>query len=103
GLTAAEQARFEAGQEDFEEIEEVDDGLGPVFNDAGWAGGHPNPGGGTNGRLETRFGKWRNGQFDPLANLGGSLLQDKAIGSVPTGRGFFTFVAEVVPGNANAR
>jgi CxxC motif-containing protein (DUF1111 family) len=97
GLTADEQARFAAGQEAFEEIEEVEDGLGPVFNEAGCVVCHDDPVGGTTGRLETRFGKSRNGRFDPLVNLGGSLIQDQAIGRVPTNKGFFKFVAEVVP------
>ena len=113
GLTPAELARFEAGQEDFEEIETIEDGLGPVFNEAGCVTCHSAPIGGTSGRLETRFGKWDRGKFDPLNRLGGSLVQDQAIGKVridrnsgrrPSGyRGlsFFTFVPEVVPRLAN--
>src|SRR6185295_16850389 len=76
GLTPAELARFEAVQEDFEDVETVEDGLGPVFNDASCFTCHNAPIGGTNGRLETRFGKSYGGQFDPLARLGGSLRQD---------------------------
>jgi CxxC motif-containing protein (DUF1111 family) len=101
GLTAAEQARFEAGLEEFTAPEEVDEGLGPVFNEDACNVCHDAPVGGTTGRLETRFGKVRNFKFDPLANLGGSLIQDHAIGRVPAGRGFFKFVPEVVPRIAN--
>src|SRR5689334_168726 len=43
GLRAEELARFEAGKEEFEEVEEVDEGLGPVFNEAGCAVCHTNP------------------------------------------------------------
>jgi hypothetical protein len=47
-------------REHFEEIETVEDGLGPVFNEASCVNCHDTPIGGTNGRLETRFGKWEN-------------------------------------------
>ena len=113
GLTASELARFEAGREDFQEIETIEAGLGPVFNEAGCVTCHNAPIGGTTGRLETRFGRWDRGKFDPLDQLGGSLMQDQAIGKVRTdgnsGRrssrdrrfSFFTFVPEVVPQRAN--
>lgn len=101
GLGAAELARFTAGQDAFEEVEGVADGLGPVFNEASCATCHTGPTGGTNLRLETRFGRTVNGVFDPLANLGGSLIQDHGIGAVHTGNGDFTFNAEVVPSEAN--
>jgi len=103
GLTGDEHARFDAGVAEFTAAEEVDEGLGPVFNEDACSVCHDAPLGGTTGRLETRFGRWRNGKFDPLANLGGSLIQDHAIGRVPAGRGFFRFVAEVVPRGANVR
>ncbi len=111
GLTSEELARFEAGREDFQEIETVEDGLGPVFNEAACVVCHNAPIGGTIGRLETRFGKWEQGKFDPLDQLGGSLMQDQAIGKVRVDsnsgrrssgdRRFFTFVPEVVPRRAN--
>jgi CxxC motif-containing protein (DUF1111 family) len=96
-LSAAELARFNAGLVEFNEAEEVDEGLGPVFNEAGCFVCHSGPVGGTNGRTETRFGKWENGRFDALAELGGSLLQDHAIGRANK----FTFAPEVVPRRAN--
>jgi CxxC motif-containing protein (DUF1111 family) len=95
-LTADEMARFDAGLDEFVEVETVDDGLGPVFNEASCATCHTNPVGGTNGRKETRFGALANGVFDPLAGHGGSLIQDQGIGLVSTG-GDYTFLAEVVP------
>ncbi len=112
GLAPDELARFQAGLGDFQEIETVEDGLGPVFNEAGCVTCHNAPIGGTTGRLETRFGKWDRGKFDPLDRLGGSLIQDQAIGKVridrsfsrrsrDRGSSFFTFVAEVVPRLAN--
>ncbi len=102
-LNADEQARFDAGRDEFEEVEEVEDGLGPVFNEASCATCHTNPVGGTNNRIETRFGKTTNGVFDPLANFGGSLIQDHAIGAVGGDPPTHEFLAEVVPAVANVR
>lgn len=98
GLTAEEIAEFEAGKEEFAAGEGVDEGLGPVFNSQGCVDCHDGPVGGTTGRRETRFGRVENGVFDPLAHLGGSLIQSNGIGDVGTG---FTFVGEVVPPEAN--
>ena len=69
GLTADQLAAFDAGKDEFEEEEEVDKGLGPVFNEAGCAVCHAGPVGGTTGRVETRFGRKGNGPFDPLGKL----------------------------------
>ncbi len=102
GLSPEDLARFNDGREDFQEIETVEDGLGPVFNEAGCVVCHDAPIGGTTGRVETRFGKWERGRFDPLDRLGGSLIQDQAIGRIRTGRRrFFTFIPEIVPRRAN--
>ena len=98
GLSVAELARFEAGKEEFVEAEEADEGLGPVFNEASCAVCHDAPVGGTNGRLETRFGRRTFRGFDPLAALGGSLLQDKGIGLLEDG---YEYKAEAVPPEAN--
>src|SRR4051812_22772044 len=80
GLSPDDLARFKAGQVEFSEAETVEEGLGPVFNEASCVACHLGPGaaiGGSNQRLETRFGREKfNGKFDPLAEAGGSLLQD---------------------------
>src|SRR5262245_46930022 len=92
GLTADEVARFEDGRDEFEEIETVEEGLGPVFNEASCASCHINPLGGTNERIETRFGRLdASGAFDPMTSVGGSLIQDHAIEG---------YNAEVVPAEA---
>ena len=98
GATAAEVAAFTAGKGVFEEVETPADGLGPVFNGASCAECHgvPATGGGSDS-LETRFGKFANFAFDPLANLGGSLIQAKGIGKA----GNCDFVGETVPPDAN--
>ena len=85
GLAPDDAARFEAGKEEFSAAESVEEGLGPVFNEASCVACHRGPGdavGGTNQRLETRFGRYRtDGTFHPLTELGGSLLQDHGIGA----------------------
>jgi len=100
GLSPDDLARFEAGKVEFSDTETVEDGLGPVFNEASCVACHRGPNeavGGTNQRLETRFGLRRlDGTFDPLSELGGSLLQDHGIGAFNG----VDFVAEVVPPGA---
>jgi len=101
GLTAEELAKFEAGKTEFSKAEDVDEGLGPVFNEAACVTCHTGPGtavGGTTQRMETRFGRLRaDGTFDPMPELGGSLLQDRAIGFVSVQAGSYTYLPEIVP------
>ncbi len=80
GLTAQQQELFADGKADFAEVESVADGLGPVFNGRSCAECHSVPAvGGGSERTVTRFGTTTNGQFDPLAQFGGSLIQDHGI------------------------
>jgi len=81
GLPASLLALFNAGRQEFGEQENVDDGLGPVFNGRACGECHNVPvlGGGSE-RLVTRIGTTTNGSFNPLTNLGGSLLQNRGIG-----------------------
>jgi CxxC motif-containing protein (DUF1111 family) len=81
GLTAAQREAFADGLEDFNEEEEVLDGLGPIFNERSCAACHSVPAvGGPSTRTVTRFARRVNGAFDPLTALGGMLVQDHAIG-----------------------
>jgi len=81
GITAAQRAAFDDGLGDFTEVESVTAGLGPVFNERSCAACHLAPAvGGGSRRLVTRFATRTNGAFDPLTSLGGSLIQDHAIG-----------------------
>jgi CxxC motif-containing protein (DUF1111 family) len=50
--------------------------------------------------METRFGRIVAGTFDPMAEYGGSLIQDQGIGFVSVPAGTFTFVGETVPPQA---
>ena len=103
GLTPEQLALFHEGRDEFEEVDDAEDGLGPVFTEASCATCHTGPIGGTNGRVETRFGRWGPNGFDPLTELGGSLLQDHAIGLVGKGDRPFVFVPETVPPQANVK
>ena len=80
GLTPAQLQEFTEGLDEFEHVEDAAGGLGPIFNHVSCVACHN--GGGTGGGsaiVVTRFGRTENGVFDPLASLGGSLLQDNAI------------------------
>jgi CxxC motif-containing protein (DUF1111 family) len=95
-LTTSQRSDFTAGQTDFSDVETVADGLGPVFNERSCAACHSVPAvGGASTRTVTRFSRRVNGVFDPLTNLGGSLMQDHAIG--PADGSTHTFLAESVP------
>jgi CxxC motif-containing protein (DUF1111 family) len=97
GITEDEAARFVEGKLAFEAVETPEDGLGPVFNGDSCAGCHSVGGsGGGSETVETRFGTIRAGAFDPLADLGGSLIQTDGIGEQAS----CDFVGEVVPDEA---
>jgi len=83
-LTTAQLNKFDAGKDEFMDEEGVTDGLGPVFNGKSCAECHSNPAvGGDSEITETRFGTITNGHFDPLTELGGSLIQSKGIAGEP--------------------
>ena len=93
GLTPDQLAAFAAGRAEFVNVETPQTGLGPIFNGASCVQCHnaPGPGGSSPIRV-TRFGRVVNGQFDPLTDKGGSLLQRLAINRA---------AREVVPPEAN--
>jgi CxxC motif-containing protein (DUF1111 family) len=94
GLTTAEHQAFEIGLEDFLEVETVEDGLGPVFNERSCAACHRGPAiGGDSAVIETRFGTVDKKHFDPLISGGGSLMQAHGIGRV----GECLYVGETLP------
>jgi CxxC motif-containing protein (DUF1111 family) len=104
GLNGDEAVRFAEGKTEFEEDEEPDEGLGPVFNDTSCLQCHSVPAsGGGSTRLETRFGKGKNAKFDPLTGSGGSLIQENGIGVFPdpSGAAACNYVGEIVPAPAN--
>ena len=85
--------RFELGKILFNEELTIEGGLGPIFNKTSCGNCHNNPVGGPGSQTVTRFGHLgKKGGFDPLAELGGSLLQAEAISEN---------CAEMVPVEAN--
>lgn len=93
GLTRRELQEFNDGKDDFEGVETEASGLGPIFNNTSCVICHISPAVGGGGTINvTRFGRTENGIFNPLATLGGSLLQDHEINAV---------LHEVVPPEAN--
>lgn len=82
GLTAGELDRFVKGRDEFNHVLGNAEGLGPIFNDSSCGQCHSLPvAGGFSSSSVTRFGKAASGpdDFDPLDDLGGSLLQDQTI------------------------
>ena len=95
GLTGDQLTAFNTGKGRFQFVETKASGLGPIFNRDSCAACHAFPApGGSSGIVVTRFGRVTNGVFDPLASLGGSLLQERAID--PTGLEHVPLSANVV-------
>jgi CxxC motif-containing protein (DUF1111 family) len=100
GLLAFQTIGFLAGLTTFTRDETPATGLGPVFNEVSCSRCHNAPaigGGGT--RSVTRFATRSNGVFDPMTTLGGTVLQDHAIGGGGNGPAH-AFAAETVPPTA---
>ncbi len=79
GLTAVQLDRFEKGKTAFERTFQDTMGLGPIFNQDGCASCHSNPVGGSGTITVVRFGFLDGTDFDPLAELGGSLWNRESI------------------------
>jgi CxxC motif-containing protein (DUF1111 family) len=81
GLTGSQRARFEAGKIAFDTTLTAPEGLGPTFNQDSCSSCHNTPNGGSGSITVTRFGfsDPEGVGFDPLAELGGSLLQAEAL------------------------
>ncbi|HEV7239301.1 MAG TPA: di-heme oxidoredictase family protein [Thermoanaerobaculia bacterium] len=81
GLTPAQVALFEAGRDEFDKLQTVDDGLGPIMNNHSCSLCHNTGGvGGSSENTVMRFGTMTNGVFDPLVRLGGPVLQRDWLG-----------------------
>jgi hypothetical protein len=78
GLTAEQQFLFEEGKGEYSHILTIEEGRGPTMNKSGCVSCHANPLGGWGTITVTRFGMINKGVFDPLEELGGSLLQAEA-------------------------
>ena len=89
--------------EAFAAVEEIDEGLGPIFNEAGCGVCHGIPAlGGAGTQIERRFGRLANGVFDALEGQGGSLRDLFSNGTYVTEAGqTCTIPVEVEPSTAN--
>jgi CxxC motif-containing protein (DUF1111 family) len=97
GLTAGQLALFRQGQLVFESKKQIEEGLGPVFNDFGCAQCHDQPAtGGASQVMETNFGRMINGVFDPMIEYGGPVRQTTGI-TIP---GLCNVPGEMVPPEA---
>ncbi len=93
GLTADQLADFTAGRVEFQNVETIATGLGPIYNNVSCVACHSTPNvGGSSAVTVTRFGRTVNGVFDPLVHLDGSLLHAKSINPI---------LREVIPPEAN--
>ena len=79
GLSKVQLARWTAGRVSYVTPFGNATGLGPIFNKSNCQSCHSNPVGGWGSISVTRFGMEEKGEFFPLEELGGSLLQSLAI------------------------
>jgi CxxC motif-containing protein (DUF1111 family) len=101
GLTPAQRLAWEHGSRTFSKFHRVEDGLGPVFNAAACVVCHGVEAGRSGNRRNTHFGFRAGDVFDPLGELGGSLVQLSGIGPVTTVDGTYDFKGEATPLEAN--
>lgn len=90
-------------REAFAAVEGIDEGLGPIFNEAGCGVCHGIPAlGGSGTQIERRFGRLTNGVFDALDGQGGSLRDLFTNGTYVTEAGqTCTIPLEVEPAGTN--
>lgn len=88
GLTLQQRAVFAAGDEEFGRSFSAADGLGPIFVAASCSSCHVGDGKGHPAFNLSRFGRMRDGAFDPMREEGGPQLQNRAI---------LNYIAEVIP------
>jgi CxxC motif-containing protein (DUF1111 family) len=92
GLTPEQLLLFSLGDANFAHVFSKQQGLGPIFVQTSCQSCHAADGKGNPFNSVTRFGKYIDGNWDPLYNQGGPQLQQRAI----TG-----YLAEVIPPNVS--
>lgn len=92
GLTHEQRHAFVLGDVLFERSFTAAEGLGPRFNEASCSSCHAGDGAGHPKTMFLRFGRLDEDGFDPLSQLGGPQLQDKALPG---------YAPEVLPEEAN--
>jgi len=103
-LTGISDADFAAARDNFNLVETIADGVGPVFNDVACGRCHSNGAtGGAGEQIERRFGRVSNGIFNNLTNEGGSLRQLQTLGTFTNNGRTCTVPLEREPADANVR
>jgi CxxC motif-containing protein (DUF1111 family) len=107
-LPGTDAAEFDEALDAFADIENINDGLGPTFNERACGNCHTTPViGGSGAQVEQRFGKVTNGVFfayDTLEdNQGGSLRQLFSNATFQNGTETCTVALDTEPHDANVR
>jgi CxxC motif-containing protein (DUF1111 family) len=103
-LAGIDDVGFAEARDNFNLVENIDDGVGPVFNEVACGRCHTLGAiGGSGEQIERRFGRVANGVFRDLANEGGSLRQLQTLGSFRNGTRSCTVPLEREPADATVR
>jgi hypothetical protein len=111
-LPGTDAAEFAEARDAFAAVEDIDEGLGPIFNEGGCGVCHDRPivGGSntaTNIGIERRFGRNTTGTFfgfdSGSENNGGTLRQLRTVGTFQNGSTTCNIPLEVEPASANIR
>jgi CxxC motif-containing protein (DUF1111 family) len=98
GITDAD---FQVALDNFNQIEGIGDGVGPVFNDVACGRCHTGgAAGGAGEQIERRYGRVTNGIFHDLSAEGGSLRQLQTLGTFNNGTRTCTVPLESEPPDA---
>jgi len=105
-LPGTDPVEFEEAADAFAEVELIEDGLGPTFNEAACGNCHTTPVmGGSGEQIERRFGRVTNGIFfgfdSDEENEGGTLRQLFSNGTYVSGTTTCTIPVDVEPSSAN--
>lgn len=103
GLTPEQLAIFSVGDANFAHVFSREEGLGPIFVQTSCEGCHAGDGKGNPFNNITRFGKYTNGNWDPMHGQGGPQLQQCAITgyapeTIPAGAAHANFLPANVTG-----
>jgi CxxC motif-containing protein (DUF1111 family) len=92
---------FNEARDNFNLVETIDDGVGPVFNDVACGRCHTlGAAGGAGEQIERRYGRVVNGVFNSQGGNGGSLRQLFSLGTFRNGNRTCNVPVEVEPANA---
>jgi CxxC motif-containing protein (DUF1111 family) len=95
---------FAEALDNFNLVENIEDGVGPVFNEVACGRCHTLGAiGGSGEQIERRFGRVTNGVFRDLTNEGGSLRQLQTLGTFNNGTRSCTVPLEREPADATVR